>query len=106
MKVPFVVAAGHPAVIGLSASSRRRADIGVGLDRGPYELWTKAVRLEPCPPDATVGGRRVGPRTGFPAGFRVEGPQCLRLTVLPDGAPEPINRRIALGRGMCRSQPG
>ena len=64
------------------------------------------MRLEPCPPGATVGGRRVGPRTVYLAGFRVDGPRCLRLAILPDGAAEPMSRRIALGRGACADRRG
>jgi hypothetical protein len=102
VKVPFIVDADRSATIALAGGSRDHAQIMVGLDQPPYDLRSDAVQIAACPRDAIVGGRRVGPRTAFPAGFRVDGPQCLRLSVLPDGAVDPIRRRLALGRGTCR----
>jgi hypothetical protein len=105
-KMPFIVAAGHPVTLSLTGRSVSHASVIVGLDQRPYGLRAAAIRFDPCPPDATVGDRRVGPRTVFVGGFRVDGPQCLHISVLPDGTADPINRRLALGRGTCRPQPG
>ena len=104
VKTPFVVKAGHPATLALSAHDRTRGRIMVGLDQAPYDLRGPEVRFDPCPPDATVAGVPVGPRTVFVGGFRIDGPLCLHLTVAPDGSSRTIHRRIAFGRGTCRTR--
>ena len=106
VKVPFTVAAGHPATLSLSTRDRDHAQIMVGLDRNPRGLRGPEVRFEPCRPDATVADVPVGPRTVFVGGFRIDGPVCLHAKVLPDDAFAAIKRRIAFGRGTCGAARG
>jgi hypothetical protein len=79
-----------------------QADAEVGLDQAPYKVRSDAVSLRPCPPEAEVAGRRVGRFTPFNAGFRVDGPQCLRLEIEADDEASTSRGRIALGRNTCR----
>ena len=104
VKLPFIVKAGRPATLAISAGDRSRGQIMVGLDRAPRGLRGPEVRFVPCAPDATVAGVPVGPRTVFVGGFRIDGPLCLHLTVVPDGSSRSIDRRIAFGRGTCRNR--
>ncbi len=102
VKMPFIVRAGHPAALAISAGDRRHGLIMVGLDRGTRGLRGPAVHFEPCRPGATVADVPVGPRTVFVGGFRIDGPMCMHVTVVPDGSSRAIERRIAFGRGTCR----
>lgn len=101
VKAPIFVHAGPAVTISLSAGSAERAEFEVGVDQGPYARGP-AVRLTPCRRDATVGDRRVGPITAFIGGYRIDGPMCMRLEVAVDGRTDPIERRLAFGRGSCR----
>jgi hypothetical protein len=58
------------------------------------------VRLEPCDPEAEVGGQPVGPRTPFVGGVMVTGPGCYSLRARPAGG-EAITRRVKLGVERC-----
>ena len=106
VKTPFIVKAGHPATLALAARDRTRGRIMVGLDQAPYDLRGPEVRFDPCAPDATVADVPVGPRTVFVGGFRIDGPMCMHLTVVPDGSGREIDRRVAFGRGTCRAGRG
>ena len=103
VKSPMIVDAGAAVTISLAEESEQVARIVVGLDQKPYEFRTDAVTLEPCPPDATVAGRRVGRRTPFLGGFRLHGPTCVSVTVTPVEDPEPIAREIAFGASCDKS---
>lgn len=100
VKVPMILPADSSATIALTRGGSAHAAIMVGRDQPP-SVRASRVELRACPADAQLGGRRVGPRTGFAAGFRLDGPRCLRLSVRPDGRDEPIRTRIAFGRGTC-----
>jgi hypothetical protein len=101
IKAPIFVDSGAAVTIELAGRSARRAEIEIGLDQGGSARGS-SIRLVPCPPGATVADRRVGRRTPFIGGYRIAGPMCMRLTVLPEGAAERISKRIPFGRGSCR----
>lgn len=101
IKAPIFVDAGAAVTIELTGRSARRAEIEIPRDQGGSARGSR-VRLVPCPPDATVGGRRVGRHTPFIGGYRIAGPMCMHLTVLPDSATEPDRQRLPFGRGSCR----
>ena len=101
IKAPIFVEADAAVTIELTGLSARRAEIEIPRDHG-RSARSPSVRLVPCPPDAMVGGRRVGHRTPFIGGFRIAGPMCMELTVLPDGASEPVRQRLPFGRGSCQ----
>jgi hypothetical protein len=101
VKVPVLVAAGHAVTVGVSPPTGRRAVVEVGLDRRPYAVRTPSVELRACSRRAKVAGRRVGRRTPFLGGFRLDGPMCLALTVAVEGTSEPITRNVAFGEGAC-----
>jgi hypothetical protein len=103
IKAPIFVEAGAAVTIELTGQSAHRAEIEIGLDQGGSARSSR-VRLVPCPPDATVGGRRVGRHTPFIGGYRIAGPMCMQLTVLPDGAAEPVRTRLPFGRGSCQGR--
>jgi hypothetical protein len=98
VKIPFIVDAGPGATIALRRASRRHALIDVGRDQGPG-VSDSEVKLVPCPPGAEVAGRPVGPRTIFTGGFRIEGPQCLHLSV--SGEDYTVAKTIGLGIQDC-----
>ena len=102
VKVPIVVEAGHAVTVSVSPPAERRAVVEVGRDHGPA-VGGRSVELRPCPPSATVANRRVGPRTSFLGGFRLDGPMCLDVHVEVEGQTEPIARRIGFGRRTCRN---
>ena len=100
-KTPYLIPTGPPVTVTiLGRTSVARVDAEVGLDQAPYRVRGDAVTLTPCPPDAEVSGRRVGPYTVFNAGFRVDGQRCMRLQVQAESKP-PTRGRIAFGRGTC-----
>jgi hypothetical protein len=101
VKVPMLVAAGHTVTLELSAPTGRRAVVEVGLDRRPFAVRVPSVELRPCSRRAKVAGRRVGRRTPFLGGFRLDGPMCLVLTVSVEGTSEAITRNVAFGKGAC-----
>ncbi len=101
IKAPIFVDAGQQVTISLSDASARRAEIRIGLDQGG-EVRGPSVGLSPCPPDATVAGRRVGRYTPFLGGFKVDGPMCMRVTVVVDGTGESFQRRLPVSRNGCR----
>lgn len=101
VKAPIFVEAGPAVTIELIGKSARRAEIEIGLDQGGSSR-SSSVRLVPCPPNATVGERRVGRHTPFLGGYRIAGPMCMELAVLPDGAAEPVHERLPFGRGTCQ----
>jgi hypothetical protein len=101
VKVPMLVGAGHAVTVSVSPPTGSRAVIEVGLDRRPFAVRNPSVELRPCARRAKVAGRRVGRRTTFLGGFRIDGPMCLALTVEVEGTSEPITRSVAFGRGAC-----
>jgi hypothetical protein len=101
VKVPMLVGAGHTVTVAVSAPTGRRAVVEIGLDRRPYAVRVPSVELRPCSRRAKVAGRRVGRRTPFLGGFRLDGPMCLALTVAVAGTSEPIMRSVAFGKGAC-----
>ena len=102
VKTPYLVPSGPPVTVTLATRSVPHTDAEVGLDQAPYKVRADAVTLEPCPPEAEVAGRRVGRYTTFNAGFRVDGPQCLRLEVQADDEASPDRGRISLKHSTCR----
>jgi hypothetical protein len=104
VKVRIGVDAERVVTMELSRRTRRHAVIEIGLDQRPYRVRGPRVELRACPADATVAGRRVGRRTSFVGGgFRLDGPRCVKLALAIEGRAEPLTRRIAFGRGTCRS---
>jgi hypothetical protein len=101
VKVPMLVGAGHTVTVAVSAPTGRRAVVEVGLDRRPYAVRTPSVELRPCSRRAKVAGRRVGRRTPFLGGLRLDGPMCLALTVAVEDTSEPITRNVAFGENAC-----
>jgi hypothetical protein len=101
VKVPMLVAAGHAVTVAVSPPTGRRAVLEVGLDRRPDAVREPSVELRPCSRRAKVAGRRVGRRTPFLGGFRLDGPMCLVLTVAVEGGSEPITRTVVFGKGAC-----
>ena len=100
IKAPIFVEAGPAVTIELTGRSAHRAEIEIPRDQGG-SARSSDVRLVPCPPDATVAGRRVGRVTPFIGGYRIAGPMCMHLTVLQAGAAEPISKQLPFGRGSC-----
>jgi hypothetical protein len=96
VKSPYIVDAGKAVTISLAEEEEMQARLMVGRDQKPYNLRTAAVTLEPCEPDATVAGRRVGRRTPFLAGFKLHGPSCITVSVTPAGE-GPVTRDIPFG---------
>jgi hypothetical protein len=101
VKIPMLVAAGHAVTVAVLPPTGRRAVLEVGLDRRPHAVRGPSVELRPCSRRAKVAGRRVGRRTPFLGGFRLDGPMCLVLTVTVEDASEPITRSVAFGKGAC-----
>jgi hypothetical protein len=101
IKAPLFVKAGPPVTISLLDSSANHAEIDVATDRGPSVHGT-SVEFTPCPPDATVGGRRVGRVTPFIGGYRVDGPFCMRIAVRVAGDDIMAVGELPFGRGSCR----
>jgi hypothetical protein len=100
VKVPIQVEAAHTVTVSVSPPAGRRAIVEVGRDHGPA-VGGRTVELRACPPSATVANRRVGPRTPFLAGFRLDGPMCLDVHVDVAGRARPIARRIKFGKRTC-----
>lgn len=100
-KVPMVVESEQTVVVNVSPPPGRRAFIEVGLDQAPYEARGTSVELRACSPSATVAGRRVGPRTPFLGGFRLDGPMCLDVEVQVQGQDQPLTRTIAFGKSCA-----
>lgn len=103
-KIPFLVEANRTVRVSVKPPAGRRAVIAVGRSEGPppHVARGRSVELRSCPPSATVAGRRVGKRTPFTAGFRIDGPMCLRVRVDVEGREAAIARRIAFGnRPRC-----
>jgi hypothetical protein len=100
VKAPMLVEAGHKVIVTVSPPTGRRAVVVVGRDRRPY-VRAPSVELRACSRRAKVAGRRVGRRTFFVGGFRLDGPMCLVLTVVVEGTSEPIRRSVAFGKGEC-----
>lgn len=101
IKAPVFVEAGLGATVSITGPSRARATLQIGRMRGGH-ITRDAIKLVPCPPDARVGGRRVGSPTPFIGGWRIKGPGCVRIAVLPEGATDPIRKRLPFGKGTCR----
>jgi hypothetical protein len=101
VKAPMLVEAGHTVTVTVSPPTGRRAVVEVGRDRRPHAVRGPSVELRACARRAKVAGRRVGRRTFFVGGFRLDGPMCLVLTVAVEGTSEPITRRVAFGKGEC-----
>jgi hypothetical protein len=101
LKAPIFVDAGPTTEIAILGRAGRRSQIRIGRDQGPG-VGASKVLLAPCPPDATVGGRPVGPTTVFIGGWAIPGPLCMRVAVTVDGATEPIRKRLPFGKGSCR----
>jgi hypothetical protein len=100
VKLPIIVETGAGATLTLSTRSARHAQLAIGRNRG-RDLRGPEATLVPCPPGAEVAGRPVGPRTAFLGGFRVDGPQCLEITVTAASMPAPRIRALPLGREGC-----
>jgi hypothetical protein len=77
------------------------AEVAVGLDQAPYEVSAPSVKLRSCRRGARVDGHRIGKWTMFPAGFKLDGPMCLPVTVQVEGEAKLIERQLAFGRGTC-----
>jgi hypothetical protein len=103
VKVPMVVEAGHTVGVSVSPPAGHTAMFDVGRDHGP-SVGGKRVELRPCRPNATVANRRIGPRTPFLAGFKLDGEMCLGVEVAVEGRPQPIRRTIGFGRPNCGTE--
>ena len=108
IKVPLLLKAGRTVTLSVLSPVGRYAEVRVGLDENPYETGGQSVELRSCPIRPPATGRRRGGYVFFPAGFRIDGPMCLRITVEVEGRPAPVSRRIAFGRDTCerRQRPG
>lgn len=100
VKTPFLVPAKSHVTISIHAPSAPHADVETALKEAPYVVAGDDLILESCPRNARVSGQKVGPYTPFIGGFRIDGAQCIRLSVTR-GAREPEAGRIALGRNTC-----
>ena len=101
VKVPMLVAAGHAVTVAVSPPTGRYAVLEVGLDSRRQSVRGPSVELRPCSRRTKVASQRVGRRTPFLGGFRLDGPMCLVLTVAVEGRSEPITRTVAFGKGAC-----
>jgi hypothetical protein len=108
LKSPFIIDAGSPVTVTLASGESRDAVIDVMDKSGTDGKYSRGetVRFEPCDPDAEVAGRRVGIRTPFIGGYRIEANTCVRATVEVDGEPDPYETQFALGRKACDSDAG
>lgn len=103
-KIPILVKARRTVTVSALPPPGRRALVAVGNAKGrPPVVRGESVELRACPRRAKVAGRRVGRRTPFTGGFRLDGRMCLRVEVRVEGRENPIRRRIRFGpRSRCR----
>lgn len=103
-KIPILVKARRTVTVSALPPPGRRALVAVGNAEGrPLVVRGETVELRACPRRAKVAGRRVGRRTPFTGGFRLDGRMCLRVEVRVEGRQKPIRRRIRFGpRARCR----
>ena len=99
VKTAPVVDAGAAVTYSVARSDRSGMEIEVARFSTPHARGD-AVRLEPCDPDAEVGGKPVGARTPFVGGVMVTGPGCYSLRARPAGGAA-VTRRVKLGVETC-----
>jgi hypothetical protein len=100
-KLPATLAAGETAT--LSVPRRLRGRVGfVYRRRVQARVYERGVRAaDRRVTFAACSGEDAPARTGWPGGIVVDRRRCARLRVHLEGEPEPIERRVPLGR-RCR----
>jgi len=92
-KFPLVVRNRHAVTVELTRDSARVAGLHYGSAHGKHRV----VRFVACRRDS--GSDADGDPVTFWSGYvRAERPVCVALRVWVDGRPEPLRRRIELGR--------
>jgi hypothetical protein len=94
-KVPLILRPKTRLLLAIDKRDRR----GAGLTyrertRGARRVTDgyPALRFESCWPDQ---------RTGWPGGFILDGPRCVRVLLWVNGADEPVRRTLRFGRRSC-----
>jgi hypothetical protein len=94
-KLPVLVQPGTRFVLSVDRRDRRDA-------RLVYREKTRgARRVSEADPALRFGSCFDDSPTGWPGGFIVAGPRCVRIELDIKGRPGPVRRKIAFGRGTC-----
>jgi hypothetical protein len=95
VKAGLVAEPGAAVVLSIDKRDRAKASLVYRPQtRGAVRVaeGDSSIRFESCFED--------GP-TGWPGGFILAGPHCVRVVLAIEGRDKPVRRRLAFGRGTC-----